>query len=979
MEYAYRERDAYIEMNPGDIGIWQLPPMTPGVIRLNSFYAMPPGWSGTGTSSRSAGGNPLGAGSRFADVNPLGAARRSVADRSVSDSLDTGEIGPVVTDVSPGTIARDNRPWQPGGIGSELKIGDIGGSYGPTMELTLELLRTGTTIDSGLNHIFHETPNSGDIWAVKITRRVDGSLDRRRYRLGVMYPSVLPLETRRVPISFLNNGFDANWNDGVNNDDSPYLAWFQLRDNVLGYQWQLDLANLYGLPTDNQYVPLGTDFIKFPTINKIGLTLEAGGGPDPLPPVIEGEVRRQMPFFALHIDCTYEGSRDVEIEIPGPNPSVTLPDPMYLIARFYLVAWSAGRLSYYVEVESPLLDALDFNVSYPSASSGIETINVKDEVKKALEDALYKLQFSPADAEGKPPVARRVLDALGRWLVGRYEILGTAYDSGTQEMVFTYVGRQRAPKRPRRPDNGRGNALGELATVFDSGGAQPAPQPAWPRLFDTLYEMPLPPESGPTYLPVHDAGALNKIDHVVVLMQENRSFDQVFGYLTRDGRAPRTALLSRDPNTQREPPIALNMVEGLLPGSNDRDVIRFPDQAGAPLYSSQRANTSAWPGFSVDNPAHGHADVERQIADNMKGFIADYARKPGIGPDKYQLIMNYMTDIELPVFGALAREFAICDRWHCSHIGGTLPNRFINLTGDLGEDVFGSPEVENPHLASEFAPLEATTFLDHLTDQSVSWTLFEHNYSTLRMFRKYTFDEVHVAGFNDQQRGFAATCAANALPSVSFIEPDYIEAPGGNDDHAPADMVNGQILVAKIIKALIENGQWEKTLLIITYDEHGGFYDHVSLPFEVVVGSGPTAVTHNIAPLSNGERRLGVRVPAIIVSPFIAATPEGDPNVDHTVYDHTSITATILRRFCSQRLPDMGPRTNDAADIRDLLTLDTARANFDTLKAEVDTVALWPTVALQGVPPTVQRKPDRELEDFHSLVAHATSMTGRGR
>src|SRR5690606_7208134 len=111
--------------------------------------------------------------------------------------------------------------------------------------------------------------------------------------------------------------------------------------------------------------------------------------------------------------------------------------------------------------------------------------------------------------------------------------------------------------------------------------------------------------------------------------------------------------------------------------------------------------------------------------------------------------------------------------------------------------------------------------------------------------------------------------------------------------------------------------------------------------------------------------------------PLIAATPNGDPNVDHTVYDHTSITATILRRFCSQRLPDMGPRTNEAADLRNLLTLDTPRTDFTTLKTELNSVALWPTVALQGVPPNVHRKPDPALEDYHALIAHATSMTGR--
>jgi phospholipase C len=343
--------------------------------------------------------------------------------------------------------------------------------------------------------------------------------------------------------------------------------------------------------------------------------------------------------------------------------------------------------------------------------------------------------------------------------------------------------------------------------------------------------------------------------------------------------------------------------------------------------------------------------------------------------------MNYLTDAELPAYGALAREFAICDRWFCSHIGGTLPNRFINLTGDLSEDVYGSPEVENPHLFHDFAPLETKTFFDHLTRFNVPWTLFEHNYSTLRMFRKYTFDDRNVVGFKDLDRGFAAMARAGTLPAVSFIEPDYIEAPGGNDDHAPADMINGQVLVATVLSALLENPeQWAKTLLIVAYDEHGGFYDHVALPFEITTGSGANATTRNIAPLSNGERRLGVRVPAFVVSPYIPAMANGQVNVSHTVYDHTSITATILRRFCSARVPEMGPRPKDAADLRELLTLDVPRPieEFATLAAEMRAIASWPTVALAGVPPTIHRRPDEGLEDFHGLVAFATTTTGKG-
>jgi phospholipase C len=942
MEYAYRVRDALIEMNPGEVGIWRLPPMTPGSIIIKTYYAMPAGWSG------GAGGSP-----RSTRSNPVGAGRGMVRE----GGLGAGDVG---------TMARDARPWQPGiGGGLEIDPGDLGGSFGETMELTLELLRVGSPVAVGLNHILHGTPNSGDIWALRITRKNDGSLDRRRYRVHVQYPSVLPLEVRRVPIGFLNRGFDANWND------NPYLDWIQIRDNVLSYQWDRDFAALYHLPTDNVHVPLG-DRVIFPTIKSIALRLLAGGGPDPIAPLIPNQVVRDMPFFALRIDCTYEGSRTVELEIPGSNPTFTLPDPLWIIARFYLAPSNGGMLTYYTEVESPLLDAIDRDFSYPTLSGGMETVNLKHVVKEALEDYLYGLQFGE---HGKR------LDSLRRWLVGRYEVVGTGYDRNAEEMVFTYVGRQRPP--PPLPLSAH-----HIATHMSLGTTPAQPEPTWPRLFDTPFEMPLPaPEGGLGGLsPAHDAGALNKIEHIVVLMQENRSFDQVLGYLSRDGMVQRSALLSRSPNAAREVPMSPTDVDGLLKDEpnapNTRDAIRYPDQPGGPVYRCARSFTSGWRSFALDNPCHGHDCVERQVSDGMKGFIADYARKPGMGAAEFQLIMNYMTDIELPTFGALTREFAICDKWFCSHIGGTLPNRFINLTGDLGEDVYGSPEVENPDLFSAFAPLEATTFFEHLSARNVSWTLFEHNYCTLRMFRKYTFDERNTVGFNDPVRGFEKMARDGTLPAVSFIEPDYIEAPGGNDDHAPADMINGQVLIARIMAALLDSPQWSKTLFIITYDEHGGFYDHVPLPFEVTTTAADgTVTTRNNAPLSNGERRFGVRVPAFVISPLIPSMPGGKVNASHTVFDHTSITATILRRFCGTRLPDMGPRVNAAADLRHLLTLDVARprTDFDALAAEMRTIAQWQTVALAGVPPPPLRRPDGQLEDFHALVAYATCITGKGR
>jgi phospholipase C len=153
------------------------------------------------------------------------------------------------------------------------------------------------------------------------------------------------------------------------------------------------------------------------------------------------------------------------------------------------------------------------------------------------------------------------------------------------------------------------------------------------------------------------------------------------------------------------------------------------------------------------------------------------------------------------------------------------------------------------------------------------------------------------------------------LKSVSFIEPDYIEAPGGNDDHAPSDMLEGQRLVARIVRALITSPQWERTMLIITYDEHGGFYDHLVPPDRVeTLQPDGTTVTRPIPPIANGIRQLGPRVPAFIVSPFTpgeAPNPRAiDPataqlllNVSKRVYEHASIPATILRRFCSPHAP----------------------------------------------------------------------------
>jgi phospholipase C len=929
--FAYRTHDALFELDPGESKTWRLPPMTPGHIVLGSFYAMPPDWT-PGTIERSTPARgPRGVG--------VG-----------------GPIGEPVVGTGDDEIGRERDESRVPADGLEVRD-DLGGSYGPTLELTLELLRGGQVVAADLNHIHHETPNAGDIWGLRVSRRLDGSIDQRRYRLEAQYPSTLPVETRRVPLRFFNRGFEENWNS------NPYLEWAYLEGNVFSYQWNVEFATLYGLPTDNQHVILGHDWIKLPRVTFGTPTLLAGGDADPNPvPAIPGEIRPERTYLGLRIDATYEDSREVVFDPPGPgHADVTLPDPLSFELRLYLTPIGGGEIGYSPRVSSPLLDMLDFNVAYLTLSGSSETVNIKTLLKERLENAIYQLQNRPTgngfDRHFRP------------FVVGRYEVEDVAYDRAADDMVVSYVGRRPAVE-------------GALIAGLAMATGHEVSQPEDPRLFNTPEELPAP-SSLPERTPLRsgDRGALAKIEHIVVLMQENRSFDQVLGYLSRDGLMPRNQLLTPPPVEDEQREVLQDYVDGLLPGDNDRDKIAYPEGSNQ-FYRSRRTTTTAWPSFELDNPCHGHACVERQLDDNMKGFIADYARRTQ-KPEELQLIMDYLTDVELPVFGLLTREFAICDHWHCSHIGGTLPNRFITLTGDLSQDVYGSPEVENPDLTDAFAPSEAETFFEALTARGVTWKLFEHGYGFTRLMRKYTFDETNLVGFKNPDDGFVKTALDGNLPQVSFIEPDYIELPKGNDDHAPADMASGQQLIATIVDALIRSPQWGTTLLIITYDEHGGFYDHMPLPYEIEYETAGTVTRVPNPPLANGERRLGVRVPTFAVSPFIEPMKQGKVNVSKTIYDHTSIPATILRTFCYPFTPSLGARTNYAADLRELLSLDTARprSDFDGLQAEMQQILSRPAPVLNGtIPAAPLRKPavgDLE-DDFKGLVAFASSITGVG-
>ena len=307
----------------------------------------------------------------------------------------------------------------------------------------------------------------------------------------------------------------------------------------------------------------------------------------------------------------------------------------------------------------------------------------------------------------------------------------------------------------------------------------------------------------------------------------------------------------------------------------------------------------------------------------------------------------------------LAREFGICDSWYTSHAGPTWPNRFVLLTGDLNLDSFGNVEQNNPDFKT-MIPLQAPTLFDHLSERGASWRVFEHGYSFLRLYRNFTFDATNIVQFDDPVSGFEAAAPAGTLPQVTLIEPDYIDLPPGNDDHPPADMAEGQNLVNRIVQALIASPSWSRTLFTITYDEHGGFYDHKQPPTDA-------------PPLRGSLRTLGPRVPTFVISPLI-----GRGAVFHSRFDHTSIGATILRRFAGRRPPRISARLDAARDLREVLTL----ADAPLLRTDFGALGLPRLVNRRSTERSALASRSQRIgtaqgsDDFHWLLSAARLTTG---
>jgi phospholipase C len=372
----------------------------------------------------------------------------------------------------------------------------------------------------------------------------------------------------------------------------------------------------------------------------------------------------------------------------------------------------------------------------------------------------------------------------------------------------------------------------------------------------------------------------NRIEHLVVLMMENRSFDHMFGFL----KAPDWP------------------IDGLTGTETN------PDINGAAVRVSPDARYMS---DLTPDPGHDFISVNEQIFGNstaagtptMQGFVKAYQSKTK-DVQKSHNVMRCFGPGRLPALATLAREYAVCDRWFASVPGPTLPNRAFAWAGTSLGRVDMNPDYH-----------ALKTVFELLDGHSVSSKIY---YTDVTIGLVILFLEQRAKKFFAFFDSFRDDCKNNKLPAFSFIEPRFNDFNSSGqffpaaDQHPDHHVFEGEKVIKAVYDAVTSNKQvWEKTLLVITYDEHGGLYDHVPPPATVNPGDG-----HTGAPPFSFER-LGVRVPAVLVSPFI---PRGLV-IHDKVFDHTSIIATASKLFVNSSPTFLTQRDRNANTFEDCLTL----------------------------------------------------------
>ena len=354
-----------------------------------------------------------------------------------------------------------------------------------------------------------------------------------------------------------------------------------------------------------------------------------------------------------------------------------------------------------------------------------------------------------------------------------------------------------------------------------------------------------------------------QVEHVVVVMMENHSYDNHFGMLRRRG------------------------ADGFRIGRDGRPRAWNPYPDGRIQHAFRMPTTCQLSGRPAQDWLASHVQYD---GGRLDGFVASAS-----GP----VSMGYWQRADLPFYYSLASVFPIADRYFCSLLGQTYPNRrYLMAATSIGQ-------VDDTLPALTDYPAEGTIF-DRLDAHGITWKDYFTNLATPELFPPLYLKNqgtkiVPIAGF-------FTDAAAGTLPGFCMVEPEY----GRADEENPQNIARGEAFAAQVINAVMAGPAWDRTLLIWTFDEHGGYYDHVPPPRAVPPDAIPPAVPAGQSAY-DGFGRYGFRVPFAIVSPW--ARPR---YVSHRVFDHGSICKLVETKW---NLPAMTYRDANAAAMLDMLDL----------------------------------------------------------
>jgi phospholipase C len=380
---------------------------------------------------------------------------------------------------------------------------------------------------------------------------------------------------------------------------------------------------------------------------------------------------------------------------------------------------------------------------------------------------------------------------------------------------------------------------------------------------------------------------IDPIEHVVLLMMENRSFFRVYGYM--------------DPK---------------------KDTYVNYSESGKEFRSGPSDD------LETPDPPHEIPFVNISLAgEKPDGYVKAYEkyhkeRGTPITDADLQDVMGYTKKGFLPALHKMEHFASICSQWYCSLRGPTWPNRMYALSGTC----FGwktTPEM-NPKILTElkdflkewhaFKPIAPQKFsiYDILDEKKVSYNIYTDTPLEFTLSGDVFYPAIH----DDDMDEFRKDAKDGTLPNFSFIEPNFVHMPNfgfiQNDDHPPANPLKAQKFIADVYNTLRESPKWKNTLLVVTYDEHGGFFDPVVPPKAPV----PDAASKDEA---NTFGFFGVRVPTVLVSPCIKQ------GIDDAVYDHTSVLKYVLNKWAPESVNSLGERVkyaNSLPTIRDPRPLD---------------------------------------------------------